>query len=121
MNEWAIYWITRLDRINLFFEAFAFMFFLFTLGFIISSIFAWVEEDENQFKKSILSTFILGLIFVFCLVSHIFIPTTRDMLLIKGVPAIVNSKEAGKLRVALNKLLDEYLKQGETKNESSRR
>ena len=115
MNEWTIYWITRLDEIKDTFTDSTFMLFLLLVFFSIILVMAY-NYDDKEMTKIILRLLICDLFCMFLLtIGNMVIPTTKEMLLIKGVPAIVNSKETGKLRVALNKLLDEYINKDKEK------
>jgi len=110
MNEWTIYWITRLDEIKDTFSGFTLMLFFLLILFSIILVMAY-SSDDKKISKIILGIIICDLFCMFLLaIGNMVIPTTKQMLLIKGVPAIVNSREASKLRTAMNILLDDYIR-----------
>ncbi len=115
MNEWTIYWITRLDKIHFINDFICLTFIIVVVIFGIATFFLWLDGENEKAFCCLKITLILFIIaFISCLIV-IFIPTTKQMLLIKDVPAIINSKETSKLRVALNKLLDEYINKDKEK------
>lgn len=93
MTESSIYWITRLDYLHglAFFLAFLFGVMAFAL-LIMASVFH-VNEDENftnifLFRLAPFSALIAAIM----LLAGVFIPTTREMAMIKVIPALANSE-----------------------------
>lgn len=116
MNE--IYWITRLDAINTMFSTFL------VLSIVSLGIFTFIalvnidEWDSNytKFTKKFLKTF-CPVLFI-SLLGTVFIPTTKEALLIYGVGGTIDyikSNETAKgipdkAVKALDKFLEEYNK-----------
>lgn len=88
MNE--IYWITRFDSINTCATVFLVISAIVTTFFIICVIIATADDDKeelNLLKKCLkFSTPIL----VVCILIQIFVPTTKEALLIYGVGGTID-------------------------------
>ena len=107
-----LYWITRLDGV----QAFFFVLFILSMGIATVSFIAWhADEFENNSHWKILKiTFPIALISALGLV---FIPSTKDALIIYGVGGTVEylrdnptaQQLPDKCVEALDKFVDEYL------------
>ena len=107
-----LYWITRLDGL----QAFLFVLFLISMGIALFSFIAWYGEDfdEDTHWKSFKITFPIALISALGL---IFVPSTKDALIIYGVGGTVEylrdnptaQQLPDKCVEALDKFVDEYL------------
>lgn len=90
MNE--IYWITRFDSINTCATVFLVLSAIATTFFIICVIIAIADDDEdkeelNLFKKCL--KFSVPILAV-CILMQVFVPTTKEALLIYGVGGTVD-------------------------------
>ena len=115
MNE--IYWITRLDAINLTFGI------LEVIGILLVVILLWIygviyynSESEQNKKKSrnlLHNAKVVGIITSLLLVCNIFVPTTKEAYLIYGVGGTIdyvkNNKEANKIPDKAIKALNIFL------------
>ena len=107
-----LYWITRLDGV----QAFFFVLFLVSMGIALFSFIAWYGEDfdTDTHWKSFKITFPIALISA---LSMVFIPSTKDALIIYGVGGTVEylrdnptaQQLPDKCVEALDKFVDEYL------------
>ena len=93
ITESMLYWITRLDRLSTFCEVFAVISGIASAVLFIVLCILWLdpdggEEPRKRAVKIFLPFFGICLLFT---AGNIFVPTTKDMVLIKVVPAIVNS------------------------------
>lgn len=124
MTESLMYWITRLDVIKSFFDGVQILAIVFA---IFSSIFAIIsyiviqieksspcfdEADKDYVAGKIINRasfkgFILTLtITILSAFIEIFIPTTKEMIVIKVIPAIASSEQASKIKDISNDALD---------------
>lgn len=109
MNE--IYWITRLDTINIFITIVSVLGLLITIFIIVAYICYGHDKDNDALK--IVNKF-MKIVFPVTFISilgSIFIPTTKEAILIYGVDEAVdyiNSND--KLSDALDKFIIEYTK-----------
>lgn len=115
MNE--IYWITRLDAINLTFGI------LEVIGILLVVILLWIygviyynSESEQNKKKSrnlLHNAKVVSIITSLLLVCNIFVPTTKEAYLIYGVGGTIdyvkNNKEANKIPDKAIKALNIFL------------
>ena len=122
ITESTIYWITRLDGIHDFLIGLCIITgILAVLSLITFFATFMVSEGEEEFhpamKFELRACFIsIALLVVFSLVS-VFIPTTKEMALIKVLPAISNSrfvseelpKEAGEIYMLAKDAVKEKL------------
>ena len=122
ITESTIYWITRMDGIHNFLIGLCVITgILAVLILIILFSTFMASEGKEEFHKAMkleLRAFLIGiaLIVVFFLAS-VFIPTTKEMALIKVLPAISNSrfvseelpKEAGEIYMLAKEALKEKL------------
>lgn len=106
ITSWDIYWITRLDSINMFLILFG-LFLPFTILFWM-----WTgdekENDELYYRKSIFSTIAISIIF---LSSACFLPSTKEAAAIYLIPKIVNNQQVQKIPDNAIKLLNVKLEQ----------
>ena len=86
-----IYWITRLDSLHTLFVVCVVIFSLLSTIAIVFGIAAFVEDASEKdkklvikFNKLVLSSLLLSLI------GNVFIPTTKEMLLIYGVGGTID-------------------------------
>ena len=109
-----LYWITRLDGL----QGFFFVLFLISVGIALFSFIAWYEDefDRNLHWKIFKITFPIALISALGL---IFIPSTKDALIIYGIGGTVEylrdnptaRQLPDKCVEALGKFVDEYLEE----------
>ena len=80
-----LYWLTRLDYFRIVFGVS-----IAAVGVVWLSICLVFADENNVF--GILKTSLIGLLLaLLCACGLVFIPTTKEMAMIKVVPAIVNS------------------------------
>lgn len=122
ITESTIYWITRLDGIHNFLGILGVITgapaVLSLIAFCVTFMTSEGEEEFHTAMKLELRAFLIGIVLfvVFSLVS-VFIPTTKEMALIKVLPAISNSrfvseelpKEAGEIYMLAKEALKEKL------------
>lgn len=122
ITESTIYWITRLDGIHNFLGILGVITcapaVLSLIAFCVNFMTSEGEEEFHMAMKLELRAFLIGIVLfvVFSLVS-VFIPTTKEMALIKVLPAISNSrfvseelpKEAGEIYMLAKEALKEKL------------
>lgn len=122
ITESTVYWITRLDGIHNFLISLCIITgILAVLSLITFFATFMVSEGEEDFhpamKFELRTCFIsIALLAVFFLVS-VFVPTTKEMAMIKVLPAISNSKfmseelpkEAGEIYMLAKEALKEKL------------
>ena len=87
-----IYWITRLDTIK---NGLSGVLILLVVAWMLLTIAILLDEfisDEKRRKRAILIDMIITIALVFLLFLNIFTPTSRDVLLMYGVPRTVESK-----------------------------
>lgn len=93
MNE--IYWITRFDPINICATVFLILSALVTAFFIISTIITMTEENSekelNLCKKCLEYS---SIILTVCILIEVFVPTTKEALLIYGVGGTIDYVKA---------------------------
>lgn len=117
MDETTIYWITRLDGINVLFVSCM----ILSLVSTLLGIALWVDSNEHceedgvaLAKRIVKITFSLLVLFVLALV---FTPTTKEMIAIKGIPAVVDvaksrnvGEKAERVCNALMKIIEDKAK-----------
>lgn len=121
-----IYWITRLDAINIVIGTFAFISAIITLFFLVGFSMSGfkISDEKDGFTKNDFKTlkrfFILTVIL---LSAFVFIPSRKDMLLIYGVGGTIDYLKTNEIAKqlpdkciqALDQLIDEYIpKEDET-------
>jgi len=86
-----IYWITRFDPINTCATVFLVLSAIVTTFFIISTIISMVDKDSekelNLCKKCLK---ISSSVLVICILIEVFVPTTKQALLIYGVGGTID-------------------------------
>lgn len=118
----TIYWITRMDGIHDFLIGLCIITgILAVLSLIILFSTFMACEGKEEFHKAMeleLRAFLIGIVlFVVFFLASVFIPTTKEMALIKVLPAISNSrfvseelpKEAGEIYMLAKEALKEKL------------
>lgn len=126
MTESTMYWITRFDGINSFFNGIEtlgiLMTFVAAISLIVSFIIMTIErslgyhlETDSNYNYVIakginrisLRAGIPSLIVaVFSAFVQVFVPTTNEMIAIKVIPAVAASEQASKLKDISNDALD---------------
>lgn len=111
-----LYWITRLDAINNFIIALI----IISILLIINGIIGWIVcRDANELlssrlKKSAIISFSICMLFA---LLKVFIPTTKEALIIYGAGGVIEYVQSNetvkelpdKAVQCLDKLLDEYV------------
>ena len=98
MDSWTLYWITRLDGVvgaieTLLILSIVFMVILsFVLGIAIMIKFNEGGEEFTNVIKAGTGYMRFWIVAGSLLVLHVLIPTTKDMIMIKVIPQIVNSE-----------------------------
>ena len=86
-----IYWITRFDPINTCATVFLVLSAIVTAFFIISTLMAIAEEDsEKEINLSKKCLKISSSILTVCILIEVFVPTTKQALLIYGVGGTID-------------------------------
>lgn len=120
ITESTVYWITRMDSIHIFLSGLCIFFgILIVLSLIVFFAIFMICDDITYKKFGIfLRTFwISSALFIMFFFISVFIPTTKEMALIKVLPAISNSrfvseelpKEAGEIYMLAKEALKEKL------------
>lgn len=95
ITESSIYWILTLDNIITLFGVFTGVFAVFFLGSVIAgAVAAEMRDDTSLAKKLAIASFTACMIFA---VALTFIPSTKQMAMIKVIPAIANSEIVGEM------------------------
>lgn len=115
-----LYWITRLDTVNVFLFLFIFIIGCFLIAFIIKLLddrdnYKYKEDEDYIFHKRIVKKLSI-LISIMCLL-FILVPTERQALLIWGVGGTIDYIKSNdtakqlpdKCVKALDKFIDEYV------------
>lgn len=102
ISAWDIYWITRLDNLQL----------VFILGLGVSlglSVMTLIESDSvEDFVKPVCKYFLP--VAVACAMGLVFVPSTKSAAAMYVVPAIVNSEAVQKIPAELTALAKDWLK-----------
>jgi len=120
MSAFELYWILRLDSISSFFiGSGVFLLIVPVFCFIIYTMIASndifcccnkEEEDQkknkNFLKRIAISTLIIGIVFS---IISVFVPTTKEAILIYSVPPIVNNERVKELPNQLLDYIDHHL------------
>lgn len=86
-----IYWITRFDPINTCATVFLILSAIVTAFFIISTIISMVDEDgEKELNLCKKCLKISSSILVVCILIEVFVPTTKQALLIYGIGGTID-------------------------------
>lgn len=123
MNE--LYWITRLEGINFLIGAIIFISVLASIVFFVGYAINGFIIDDAYTKKHLNKLKMFTLIFILTSVLNIFIPSTRDMLMIYGVGGTIDyikSNEKAKQLPdkcinALDKFVEECMLNGKENKE----
>lgn len=123
MNE--LYWITRLDGINFLIATIIFISVLASIVFFVGYAINGFIIDDVYTKKHLNKLKMFTLIFILTSVLNIFIPSTRDMLMIYGIGGTIDyikSNEKAKQLPdkcinALDKFVEEYMLNGKENKE----
>jgi hypothetical protein len=103
-----IYWLTRLDDLK------SIIVVIGAFSGVAGFIFAFIMHDIATSNKRLWIPIVIGILGCLLLASNIFIPSTKDMIMIKGLPAIINSdvvqKDLPEDTKAVYRLGVEYLK-----------
>lgn len=102
IETWEIYWIFKLDDIHGWLEGVTLL-----LGFIccLLVIFSFVgttlcldgtDSDKKVKSRLYKATLFAFILFLFVSIGNVFLPTTKQMVAIKVLPAIVNSESVQK-------------------------
>lgn len=123
MTESTMYWITRFDGINHFFNGIEALGIMATLvafiALVISYIIMAIERSEGYTETNSdyviakrvnwtsLRVFVPAIaIAVLSAFVQVFVPTTNEMIAIKVIPAVAASEQASKLKDISNDALD---------------
>lgn len=116
MNE--LYWITRFDGILTVVVIFLLIFLLLTLVFLIV-YFNTYDKDEQKVSRK--RAIICGSIGIFLLIAQVFIPTTKQALIIYGVGGTIDYVKSNETAKQLPDkaiiALDKYLESINTETE----
>jgi hypothetical protein len=113
IDESTMYWITRLDSIHVVFNVFLV---LFSISFvsmgipIILEIFG-VECFREDSSPRLFRYLWLGALFglFLSLAGYVLVPTTKEMVVIKVVPAIANNRDVKALGEEFPRMAKEWL------------
>lgn len=117
ITESEIYWITRLDAFHELIAPVVILSFILDLALFFNGIYLASENDRMR-RKFFLCCHAILLIDIILVVGKIFLPTTKEMVVIKAVPFIANSKIVSKdsetyIRRLLEATLEKIEKTGE--------
>lgn len=92
ITETTIYWILKLDDIRALLRGLVFLIFIFN-AVSITIIGACVDWKTTKLREKVSKQVIVSCIsIVLLIICKTFIPTTKQMLLIKTIPAVSNCK-----------------------------
>ena len=118
MNEMTIYWITRLDNINV----------LITLLMLLSAVMSLIGvvlycarystmDEQAVGRKIVWIALPLAMLLALALV---FTPTTKEMIAIKGIPAVVDVAKSHNMGEKAERVCNALLKIIEDKAKGSK-
>lgn len=112
IDAWTIYWITRLEGLQFLIAM------LGTLTLTAFSLFTIKNVCEEEFELARKSAWgcLVGIFMIFV---SAFIPSTNEMLLIKGVPLAIKAVKVHNIDVKAERLCDALLKIVENKADSN--
>ncbi len=116
ITESTVYWITRLDGINVVLKLFAASTGIASLVLIaVGFCFQYASDSTKEDKllgKALhkLASIVVPLFFLFILLL-VATPTTKEMCVIKGVPVIVNNESVQELPSDVVDLAHEWLEE----------
>ncbi len=121
MTESTMYWITRLNGLHSFFDGIQ----MLSIGVLFAAAIMFVitysvmainknygpDDSDYAIAKSINGIASIVLIPALCIaiscsVVQVFVPTTKEMIAIKVIPAVAASEQAAKLKDISNDALD---------------
>lgn len=121
ITAWDIYWITRLDGINYFLAFFtvfssisAFIALILRIFAAANKYFSEDGEDDMDYKENIklwnkLKIYLfISSILIFC---SIFIPSTKEAIVIYTIPKITNNQDVQQIPANFAKLINEKLQE----------
>ncbi len=114
MSESTIYWITRLDGVNnLLAWLIGILVILLVLSFICQLQVCDDDDSERKRLEPQVTRFITVLFWcvVATVLAAVFTPTTKEMVAIKVIPALANSRLADKSLQNIDALLDVCVEQ----------
>ena len=116
MSESTIYWITRLDGINNLLEWLIFSLVIVLVASIgVTAMMAMVDDDDPSVKRLAPRISRYMSVSFWCIVTSsltlVFTPTTKEMVAIKVIPALANSRLADKSLQNIDALLDVCVEQ----------
>lgn len=122
MSESTIYWITRLDGIN---NLLGWLIFSLVIVLVASTwlafIMAKVDDDDPAAKRLAPRISRCMSVSFWCIVTSsltlVFTPTTKEMVAIKVIPALANSRLADKSLQNIDALLDVCVEQVKARKE----
>jgi hypothetical protein len=96
ITESSIYWILKLDDIRTLFIVLFLLFAISSVFLVVGAISAVIDKTGyvSLLKKAAIASFTLCAIFGLALT---FTPSTRQMAMIKVLPAVVNSEVVGEM------------------------
>ena len=112
IDAWTIYWLTRLDSLQCIIAI------LGTITLLVSNLFTVkniCEEELKLARKSICGC----LVGISMIIGVAFIPSTNEMLLIKGIPLAIKTVKVHNIDVKAERLCDALLKIVENKTDSN--
>ena len=139
MTETTMYWLTRLDAINSFFNGIGFVSFVIAFVGAIVCIVAFIVRQsngrynhENHIDRDyaeadnilkVVRPIAVWFAIICCVITigQIFIPTSREMAAIKVVPLIASPKNCENIKSISNDVLSlaaEWLKDAKAKNKN---
>ena len=114
----AVYWATRGDNISGVFLTFSIIFGIITVVCGIITL-ATADKNDSTFEAAVKSLKIFFSIEVLSIVLFVFIPTSRDIALMYGLPAMLNNRLVQTdLPDAYRKIVDMCLKKLDSKEET---
>ena len=109
ITESQIYWITRLDGLKGYCEGVGFSIVVVCVAVLGFSCIARFADGKPEAVKYILPSG-LGIILALCVVlGSIFIPTTKEMCVIKVIPIVANDETVQALPEKIDNLADEWI------------
>lgn len=97
ITESMVYWILTLDSICHFLCVIAVCAAGFAVVMLLSCLINFCENDFDAYKTARRFCCKSGIVSIACFFSLTFIPSTKQMAMIKVIPAIANSEIAGEM------------------------
>lgn len=119
ITESEIYWITRLDGIEMFFEICAIFMTTVYVVLLAFTIFHWVFKNDKDFDENDKARYkILKKLSLFCFLPFIvflsgafLIPNTKEMCAIKIIPMVANQEDMKEIPADLAGLAREWIEE----------